>query len=132
MSEASRSLDAMAYGQYEIPLPGGGSASAAFSLGRPQSGTDAATLSSQGETDAHGRVSLVGYPGALATHSAAWVRIGGSVHFTVREDAPVSAHELHRMLTPYLARFLLDVAPIAALVGALPTKSSASGDGDAA
>lgn len=123
MSNDNRQPDALAYGEYEVPLPGGGTASVAFTLGRAEAGTVAAAYARKANARAHGLVSLVGYPRA-PRYPAIWIQSGRDLGITVADADRGFTDELNRMIAPYLAAFLSDVAPIAPMLAAVPTKSN--------
>lgn len=122
MSNDNRQPDVVAYGEYEMPVPGGGKASVAFTLARADAGTVAAAYARKANARAHGRVSLVGYPGA-PRYSAIWIQGENSLGITVADPDRGFTDELNRMIAPYLAAFLSDVAPISPTFAAVRTKS---------
>jgi len=126
MSNTHRPSDALAYGEYEVPTPGGGKASLAFTLRRTDSESVVAGYARMTSASAHGSVSLVGYPGAEHC-SGLWVQAGSRIGLTIDDGHSPFAPELDRVIVPYLAQFLSEVGPIAPLVAALATKEPPAG-----
>src|SRR3954471_10722397 len=101
----------IAYREYEIPAPGGGTANVAFTLRR--AGTSPPDdFTPRADARAHGLVSLVDYPGA-PRHPAMWEQSDNGLRLTAADQDRDLGPEISQLIARYLAVFFNDVAAVA-------------------
>jgi len=117
----------LAYREYEIAAPDGGTASIAFTLGRADADTGTADFARQAEARAHGLVSVLHYPGA-PRHPAIWLQTEAGLGISVADEDGDLSDDLRQIVARCLAMFFNDIAAIAPELAAIPLKADGRGD----
>jgi hypothetical protein len=102
----------MAYAEYEIPVPGGGTASVAFTLSRLEGDGMVAEVGRLKGAQACGMLSILDYPGA-PRHPAIWMRTDGELTLLVAEEDGEIDAAVRQVIDRYIEAFFAEIAPIA-------------------
>ena len=116
----------LAYREYEIAAPGGGTASIAFTLGRADADTAAADFARNAEARAHGLVSVLYYPGA-PQHPAIWLQTEAGLGISVADEDGDLSDDLRQVVARCLAMFFNDIAAIGCIRASKTSRASAPG-----
>src|SRR4051812_24379951 len=114
----------IAYREYVIPAPGGGTANIAFTLRRAGTAPPG-DFAPRTDARAHGLVSLVDYPGA-PRHPAMWEQSDSGLRLTAADQDRDLSPEISQLIARYLAVFFNDVAAVAPDLAAVRPRCAAA------
>jgi hypothetical protein len=117
MSNEHLPVGVIAYREYEIPAPGRGTASIAFTLRRADA-TPVGDFACRADAWAHGMVSVVDYPG-IPYDPVIWLQTHTHLHLTAADHDRDLGDEQTQLIGRYLAVFFSDLAPIAPELAAI-------------
>jgi hypothetical protein len=117
MSNEHLPVGVIAYREYEIPAPGRGTASIAFTLRRADA-TPVGDFARRPDAWAHGMVSVVDYPG-IPYDPVIWLQTHTHLHLTAADHDRDLGNEQTQLIGRYLAVFFSDLAPIAPELAAI-------------
>ncbi|HEY6980599.1 hypothetical protein [Reyranella sp.] len=112
---------AIAYREYEVPMPDGTTANLAFTLGDMTADSIPAEFARRQGALAYGLVSVIDVPGA-PRHALIWLQGRTPLALTVADEDSDLGEPLQQAIARCMAVFFADIAPVAPQIAALQLK----------